>query len=296
MNPTAIALVLSSTFMHASWNLLARRRRSEGLFFERMNLITLLLGFIPAVWSELLVRSIPPKAWFYLMLSGISCGFYYLSLATAYSWGDFTVVYPVARALPVLMLGLIDALRGRFPSPLGWLGMVLVSIGCMLSPLTSLREITPSRYLNRSSLWVFLTALGTVGYSTFDKLSSEIVLQGPATAARYGYFFASISGICYIAMRRAAGRRLMGGGKEERDDPGWKAPLLGSLFNFGAYWLVLWAYQLTGRASYVVAFRQFSIAIGVAAAFLIYKERGVLIRTAAALIITAGLIAIGLGG
>lgn len=294
MNPVAVALVLSSTFMHASWNLLARKGRSEGIFFQRMNLITLLLGFIPAVWSELRVRSIPPRAWLYVSLSGVSCGFYYLSLAASYSRGDFTVVYPVARALPVLMMGLVDVLRGRFPSPFGWVGMVLVAAGCMLSPLTSFREISSSRYLSGSLLWVFLTALGTVGYSTFDKLSSEIILRGPATAARYGYFFASISGLCYIGMRKALGKVIEGRGKGE--DPGWRKPFLGSLFNFGAYWLVLWAYQLTNRASYVVAFRQFSIVIGVAAAFLIYREKGVTVRTAAALIITAGLIAIGVCG
>jgi uncharacterized membrane protein len=58
----------------------------------------------------------------------------------------------------------------------------------------------------------------------------------------------------------------------------------------------LWAYQLGRHASYVVAFRQFSIVIGVVIAFVIYKERGVAVRILATVLITAGLILVGLFG
>ena len=42
----------------------------------------------------------------------------------------------------------------------------------------------------------------------------------------------------------------------------------------GAYWVCPWGFQLGGRVSYIVAFRQFSIVLAVAAAFVIYKECG----------------------
>ncbi len=73
-------------------------------------------------------------------------------------------------------------------------------------------------------------------------------------------------------------------------------PIIASVFNFGAYWLVLWVYQLASRASYIVAFRQFSIVVGVVLAFFIYKEKGVKVRLTAVLIITTGLVIIGLWG
>lgn len=61
-------------------------------------------------------------------------------------------------------------------------------------------------------------------------------------------------------------------------------------------WLVLWAYQLGQHASYVVAFRQFSIVIGVVVAFIAYKESGFFVRIVGAVLITAGLVIVGLFG
>ena len=85
---------------------------------------------------------------------------------------------------------------------------------------------------------------------------------------------------------------------EERglDSPGWKLPALAASMNFACYWLVLWAYQLSQHASYVVAFRQFSIVIGVILAFAIYKEQGLIPRLTGTLVLTFGLVLIGLWG
>lgn len=69
-----------------------------------------------------------------------------------------------------------------------------------------------------------------------------------------------------------------------------------AVLSFGAYWLILWAYQLSPQASYIVAFRQFSIVIGSLMAFLIYKEKGVGIRLTGAVLITTGLVLIGVWG
>ena len=57
----------------------------------------------------------------------------------------------------------------------------------------------------------------------------------------------------------------------------------------GAYTLVLWAYQLSERASYVVALRQFSIVLGVAAGAVLMRERAPVVRIGAALVIVAGI-------
>jgi drug/metabolite transporter (DMT)-like permease len=94
------------------------------------------VGLVPFIVSEALTRSLPPLAWLCVVGSGACCGGYYLFLTLGYESGEFTVVYPVARALPVLLVGVADVLRGRWPSAFGWLGMVLVAAGCVLVPLT----------------------------------------------------------------------------------------------------------------------------------------------------------------
>jgi uncharacterized membrane protein len=49
-------------------------------------------------------------------------------------------------------------------------------------------------------------------------------------------------------------------------------------------------------ASYIVAFRQFSIIIGAVLAFILFKEKGFAVRISGALCITSGLILIALWG
>lgn len=287
MSGMAIGLVLVSTFLHAAWNLMARRRRGmEAAFFVRMLIVVMVVGFVPAVVSEIVTRSLPPKAWLCVVISGVCCGVYYFSLGRAYASSDFTIVYPVARSLPVLLVGLGDVLRGRSITPLGWLGLSLVALGCILIPLKSFRSFDIRQYLHHSIAWMALTALGTVGYSLSDKVASEVILAGPGSAARYGYFFFSIAGIIYYCLKRLTERK----NEKVELSLGWKMPAIGGLCTFGAYWLVLYAYQMSRHASYIVAFRQFSIVLGVVFAFIFFKEDDFVVRITGTIVITAGLV------
>lgn len=277
--------------MHAGWNLLARRQRAEAAFFNRMLAAGAIVGFLPAVLSEILTHSITLKAWICVVGSGFCCGMYFCFLARAYRSSDFTMVYPGIRSLPVLFVAVGDILRGRYLSPIGWLGIVLTASGCFLVPLHSIRDFALRRYINRTSFQMLLAATGTVGYTLLDKIASEAVSQGPATAARYGYMFFLISWGSYSVFSR-----MFSPSKQDSSLVGWKSPVLAACLCFGAYWLVLWAYQLSQHASYVVAFRQFSIIIGAILGFVIYKERGVAVRLTGSFLLTCGLILIALSG
>ncbi|MBT3380471.1 MAG: hypothetical protein HN742_02235 [Lentisphaerae bacterium] len=291
MSLFAIFLILLSTGFHAGWNLMAKGQAREDVFFLRMLTVTAVVGFIPFCVAEFSLRCLTPLAWACVLGSGLCCGGYYICLARAYASGDFTTVYPVARALPVVILAVCDALRGNAPSLPGWLGVALVVLGALLAPLISLREFSLSRYVNKTSLWMVLTASGTVGYTLLDKAAAGAVSAGPAAAAIYGYAFFVISLLTYTPwvlrrLRRAPAPVTMG----------WLLPGCAATMNFGAYWLILWAYQLTQRAGYVVAFRQFSIVIGVVLGFICFREQGRVVRIIGALLITAGLAAIGFWG
>lgn len=290
MSPLVLGLVIASTFFHAGWNLLARRSGTEVRFFRRSLLLVSALGLLPFAVATLAGLRLPALAFGLVVASGTCCGIYYLGLARAYESGDFTVVYPVARALPVLLVGLFDFARGRHPTAAGWVGMALVAVGCLGAPLTSLREVRWRRYVNRNTAWIVLTALGTVGYSMLDKLAQEAVPPGPATAAAYCYLFFVVSTAAYyVALGVVRGER-------NETAPPWRLVVPAALFNFGSYFLVLWVFQMVGRAGYVVALRQFSIVIGVAAAILWFHEPGARVRLSAALVICAGMALITLAG
>ena len=285
MSAFTIYLILASTVMHAGWNLMTRHGRNEVAFIQRMLRVSLLVCAGPALVGLAVPGLLSRTAMVTVLGSGLCCGAYYLGLARAYASGDFTTVYPAARALPVLIVGLGDVLRGRLPTGMGWLGMALVAIGCLLVPLESLRDVRLNRYLNRSSLWVLLTALGTVGYSMLDKIGLESLPPGPGRAAIYCSVFVAMSSLAFTAMTARCRTA-----PDTPVDPGWLRPGLASVLNFAAYWLILWVYQMVERASYVVAFRQFSIVIGVVLAFVMFREPGRLVRTTGALVITGGLV------
>jgi drug/metabolite transporter (DMT)-like permease len=291
MTSFVILLVFISAFMHAGWNLLARFEHSEQDFYRKMLIFILIIGFIPAVVSEFLTHSMTPLAWLCVVGSGISAGVYLFFLARAYASSDFTIVYPVARALPVIFVAFADTLRGRQLTPAGWVGVLLVATGVVFVPLQSFRGISLKSYLNRTSLWMVLAAMGTVGYTILDKYAAETVRQGPATAARYGYFYFAISILPYLALMKYFQR------KEETKGPTtWKMVIPAAILSFAAYWLILWAYQLIPYAGYIVAFRQVSIIIGAAMAFWIFKERGLWVRLSGAILISSGLILIAVWG
>jgi len=293
LSPLALILILASTFMHAGGNLRVRRYKAEApRVLVRMLAVIAVAGALPMVASEWQVRSLPAQAWLFVLASGCCCGVYSFALARGYQSADFTVVYPVTRALPVILVGLGEVMLGRAFGVIGWSGILLVTVGCLLAPLHSLKEFAWRAYLHRSMFWMCLAALGTVGYTLLDKASADIVLiKGAGTAARYGYLFFLVSFLSYAALCRLFGCTQPGEGRM-----GWGIPALGAVLCFGAYWLVLWALQLSRQASYVIAFRQFSVVLGVMLAFALFREKGMVIRTIAALVITLGLLIIGLWG
>ena len=291
MTPFVITIVLISTFMHAGWNLLARFEHSERDFYRRMLIVIMVLGLVPAVISEYLTRSMTSVAWICVVGSGISAGVYLYFLARAYESSDFSIVYPVARALPVIFVAVGDVLRGRHLTVAGWAGVFLVAAGVIFVPIQSFRNISLKNYLNRTSLWMLLAALGTVGYTLLDKVAAETVQQSPATAARYGYFYFAVSYLPYLFLLKIYK------GKDEIIEPtSWRLAIPAAILSFAAYWLILWAYQLIPYAGYIVAFRQISIVIGAVLAFIIFKERGVGFRLTGALLIACGLILIAAWG
>jgi len=286
-----IGLTLMSAVLHASWNLLAREHRNTDFLFHS-SLLIVLVGLVPAIAVEIWGEPFPIKVWFYLPISGAFLAMYYLGLMRGYRSGDFTVVYPIARALPVLIIALSDVFLGHSPTPIGWLGIFLVAGGVMISPLESFRKFTFDRYRSRLMSWILLAVVGITGYTFVDGLAASLVRPGIISAIRYFIMQTSFSALGYwlILMVLRTPASLFG------DSISWRIPALIAVFITTAYTLVLWAYQLSSEISYVVAVRQFSIVFGVVAATYIFKEAAPKLRIAAATIIMVGIALLALAG
>ncbi len=277
-------LILLSCFTHAGWNLLARHRRDEVTFFRRMLLLIVPMAGVVVGAGLALPHSFPPVAWACVVISGAICGSYFWFLALAYRSSDFTIVYPVARALPVLIVAAIDVLRGRYPSAVGWLAMIIVTAGCVLAPQQSLRKFDLKRYHLRELVWILLTAATIAGFTMLDKVAQEAMLQGPGSALLYCGVWHVFAALTYLALHRGFADPAPQGAKV-----GWWMPLAAGILGLASYTLVLWAFQMATQTGYLLAFRQFSIVIGVVAAFIIHRERGAWVRLPATAAIVGAL-------
>jgi hypothetical protein len=287
-----VTLILVSCFLHASWNLLARRQRQELLFFRRKLILAVGLALAVLALGTAFGHVLPGKALLCATGSGLFAGLYFFSLAQAYGASDFTVVYPVARALPLLIVAGIDMLRGRCPSGVGWIALLMVTAGCVLAPQQSYRGFHLRHYAGRAAQWILATAAATVGFTMLDKIAAEMVQRGLLSAAMQCSVFHIFACVSYLSVQHGSG----GAGLKEPDRVGWKSPALAAVLGPMTYTLVLWAFQLAPKTAYLVAFRQFSIVIGVAAAFGFYRETGWAVRVPATLSIVAGLVLLAFWG
>ena len=291
MSILPVGLTLLSAFTHASWNFLATKSHETDQLLHS-GILIISIGLIPAFIIGLYGVSFPIRVWRNIPISGFFLAIYYFGLIQGYRSGEFTVVYPIARALPVLIIALSDIVRGFPPTTLGWAGIFLVAIGLIMSPLDSVRSFSLSTYKNKATLWAILAAIGITGYSFIDSVSADMMQPGVSTALRYFVFQTFFSIVIYLFILRSLPTPI----HWAKGWAGWRRPAVIGLLVTCGYTLVILAYQLTSETSYVVALRQFSIVIGVLMAAMLLREAVPKLRILAAFIITSGVFIIALAG
>ena len=288
MSLFSLTLVLVSAALHTSWNVLVREQRALNMF---MGISVVSLWLAPLLyaleWFAPPVLSVVP---FHILWGGFFLAIYYYGMTRSYRGGDFTVAYPLARALPVLFVACAEVAMGNAPTPLGWLGIGLIALGSILLPLQSLREWRVARYWNQTTLWILMAAFGIAAYTIIDQNALRQLPNGLSFAMRYGALESVAAAVLYWLTLRVT-REDLGLPTRLAD---WKLPVLATVFMFGSYSLILWAFQSDDRASYVIGLRQISIVLGVVVGAYLFHERGARLRIPAAVVITAGVILLSL--
>ncbi len=132
MTLASLLLVILASFIHASWNLLAKRAASVGPIFVFAYNLVACVAYAPWVLYLLAQGMIvwTAEGVGFVLLSGIIHLAYSLCLQRGYQVADLSVIYPVARGTgPMLsMIGAILIL-GEMPTGLGLAGLVLVVAG-----------------------------------------------------------------------------------------------------------------------------------------------------------------------
>ncbi|MCG9595855.1 EamA family transporter [Vibrio sp. Isolate25] len=296
MSLWAITLVVISAFLHAGWNLLSKSNKASGpAFFLASSSAAAILLTPYVIWylNQVDMTFFPTTFWLILIVSGIAQMIYLLGLGFAYKQADIGVIYPIARALPVLMVGLVTVVLGYELSINSWIGFTLITLGCLFVPLESFSQFNIRDYLNVGVLWALIAAFGTTGYSILDKealllLASTFqnVVSDRSSAIFYlGIQFWSIA-LC-IALYLLIARR----GDDFKQAWAIKKPsaLAGTMMST-TYGLVLYAMTMTENVSYVVALRQLSIVFGMVFGIIWLSEKFLMTRLIGTTLILVGLV------
>lgn len=277
--------------MHAGWNLIAHWKRGSPLLLLRIPVLIGLIGLVPAAAVEIDEPLLSPGIIGLLALTGAAQALYYFGLLRAYEAADFSLVYPLSRAFPVLLLMLLDLARGRDLTTVAMLGTVLVGTGCALTPRARSRA-SPGSRSGRTVLWLTVITAATVGYTVVDKIALESLPARTSVALRYSVWEA----LATLPFLGALAPAIPRDGLSQDATTSWKWSLAAATFSFGSYGLVLVAYQVSEHMSHVVALRQMSIPLGVAGAGVLIGERVTRFRAAATALIAAGVACVLAGG
>lgn len=288
--------------MHAGWNFISQRRSpSLAFFFVTAVFAALTISPILLIHRAVLTR-VPTAVWLLVLATGIAQMVYFFGLAGAYRRGDISLAYPLARALPVLLVAVISLRWGNGGQigPLGLLGMALITIGCVILPLRHWQQFSLHAYRDAVVLMAVVAAIGTTGYTLIDdEALRQLRAALPLSTTQVTLLF--------IALQTNSTALMLGLGTllfpTERGQLGqiWhnrallRTSLVTGVVIMATYGLVLAAMAYVSNVSYVAAFRQLSIPIGALLGLTLQQEPRYRPKLLGIGIVSIGLVLVGIG-
>ncbi len=284
MTTGAFLLVLLSAFFHATWNFLTKQSQDKAAFLWSAVLVSFAL-YLPAALFFALYDGVGPLAILFCAGAALLHGVYGLALVRAYTAGDLSAVYPVARGTgPALVPIFAILFLGEHVSLLAAGGIALVVLGIYAISYGDIGPegiLHPLRLLRRKETrWALLMGLFIAGYTLWDKAALDHVPPVTLTqAAMVGH----IVFLAPLALRN-------GGAPVRREWAQNRRTLLaaGPLMPLG-FILVLTALTVS-RVSYVAPAREVGIVLGAALGIAFLHEPHGLTRIPGAALIASGVI------
>ncbi|MBD2861729.1 SMR family transporter [Paenibacillus oceani] len=275
----ALGLVLASGFTHAVWNLFTKSSINKSAFLWAIHIGSFVL-LLPFFIVELSEAHIPLRGYAFMGLSMLfQCG-YFLLLPLAYSKGDMSQVYPLMRGIGALLVPVAGVtIFGESLTQAGWLGIGcivfgLFAIGGGSLSVTRLRHLWPA-----ASVGLCIT-----GYVSTDKVVLEYI--SPLALIE-------LCNIAYIGLMTPLALR------KGRLRTEWKANrwriIAGTFLSPGSYLLFLLAVKLA-PLSHLAPIREMGTVFGTILGIFILKEQQGSRRIAMSVVITAGVVSVGLWG
>lgn len=286
MTPAALGLVLSAAFIHATWNLLAKRVGGGPAFVWLFGSVSSLLYAPLAAAVIFIVRPhIGAVQLLFIVGTAVLHLVYFLMLQGGYRLGDLSLVYPLARGTgPMLSSAAAIVFFGERPTPIAIAGTVLVGAGIFL--LAGNPAALRGAGARRAVGFAVLTGATIAAYTLWDKRAVS-VLGIPPLLLDWGSNLGRTLLVAPVAFARFDAVRAV-----------WRAHrrevILVALLTPMAYILVLTALVFT-PVSYVAPAREISILVGTAMGARLLAEGDVRRRMFAAGAMVLGVTALAVG-
>ncbi|MBI2735751.1 MAG: EamA family transporter [Rhodospirillales bacterium] len=226
MDALDVAAALTSALLHAGWNAAVKASRDPPRAMTAQMLLSAVLVLPGLLWSGL-----PPlAAWPWIAASTLLNVVTVTALLRGYELGGFGLVYPVVRAIAVvLVVPLVAVVAGGWPGPAALGGIAIIALSLAVLAWDTLRDRgVPLRAL----AWIGAAGVGAAGYILCDAQGVR------ASGSPWGYGFVvsvtNAAAMCWRQRRNGAPWRQLGGQ--------WSVAVPAAVASVASYLLILWVW------------------------------------------------------
>ena len=289
MTGIALALVLGSATLHATWNFLFKRAYDKSAFAWLFGIAAVVI-YLPVFVIAATRLEISTQGWLVVVASGVAHTLYFFLLGYGYSVGDLSLVYPLARGIGPLLVPVWAVLfLGERLSATGVAGIAAVVAGVyvlhlrelswpgLLAPLRSIGT-RPTRIALASGVVISIyTVVDKVGVSHFEPFV-------------YMYMWMILYALLYapIVLKTSGWEAV----KKEWRLNAVPVVVVGFLIVF-TYTMVLFAMTMS-NVSYVASAREVAVVIGALLGTVFLKESYGRSKMSGAVLIAIGITLIAL--
>lgn len=289
MSTLAVALVLMSTLMHASWNLLLKRA-GDKLAFTALYLTAATVLYFPLFLYEIAHHRIPPLGWLCIAGTGVVYFGYFIGLALAYHYGDLSLIYPLTRGIgPALTFIGGITLLSETPTPAGACGVAFILCGIVVLHLKAMERWAFMKAGDQRNAVLAALFVGLM-YSLYSMIDKVAVGRLEISPPLYIYLTYALSALLVVTwiIRRQGIEPLRVEWKANA-----RACVAVGVLNLFTYLLVLYAMSLPRTpVSYIVPLRTTSVFIGVIFGVKILGEEHLWPKLCGAVLMIGGIVLI----
>lgn len=289
MSYTSLLLIILAAFIHATWNLLAKRAAHGGPMFVFVYSCIATLAYLPwAAW--LLLDGAVTLSWpvaLCVLLSGGLHLAYSLFLQRGYQVADLSVVYPIARGTGPLLSTLgAFLLLGESPSTFGIFGLFAIVSGIIListqGDLAKFRQ--PEARIGVR--WGTITGSAISSYTVVDAYGVKLLGIHPVILDWCGNAVRVVTLLPWVVVNRHLLR--------ERMKKHWLLAVAVGMLSPLSYILVLLALKIGAPLSLTAPAREMSMMVGALMGMFFLGEKVGPGRLLGCAILIAGVILLGM--